>query len=87
MNVNPLLDFSGLPRYKAVRPEHVAPAIDQLLAENRAVIARLADELVGFPPCGVAQRLVARALEDDLATLSTHASEGAVGVDEIERAE
>src|SRR6266705_2838144 len=44
MNVNPLLDFSGLPRYKAVRPEHVAPAIDQLLAENRAVIARLADE-------------------------------------------
>src|SRR6266581_2014083 len=34
MNVNPLLDFSGLPRYKAVRPEHVAPAIDQLLAEN-----------------------------------------------------
>ncbi len=41
MSVNPLLEFSGLPRYKSVRPEHVAPAIDQLLVENRALIARL----------------------------------------------
>src|SRR5882672_11964481 len=41
MNVNPLLDFSGLPRYTSVRPEHAGPAIDQLLAENRALIARL----------------------------------------------
>ena len=41
MSVNPLLDFSGLPHYKSVRPEHVAPAIDQLLVENRALIARL----------------------------------------------
>jgi oligopeptidase A len=41
MTVNPLLDFSGLPRYTSVRPEHVGPAIDQLLAENHALIARL----------------------------------------------
>jgi len=39
--VNPLLDFSGLPRYGSVRPKHVASAIDRLLAENRALIARL----------------------------------------------
>jgi len=38
---NPLLDFSGLPRYKSVKPEHVAPAIDRLLAENHDLIARL----------------------------------------------
>src|SRR3989338_3577642 len=38
---NPLLDFSGLPRFAEIKPEHVAPAIDQLLAENRALIARL----------------------------------------------
>src|SRR5436853_7537290 len=44
MSVNPLLDFSGLPRYKSVQPEHVASAIDQLLAENRALIARLTAE-------------------------------------------
>jgi oligopeptidase A len=35
------LDFAGLPRFAEIRPEHVAPAIDQLLAENRALIARL----------------------------------------------
>jgi oligopeptidase A len=33
---NPLLDVSGLPRFREIRAEHVAPALDQLLAENRA---------------------------------------------------
>ncbi len=32
---NPLLDMRGLPRFRDVRPEHVAPALDRLLAENR----------------------------------------------------
>ena len=41
MTVNPLLDFSGLPRYGSVRPEHIAPAVEELLGENRALIARL----------------------------------------------
>ena len=41
MDFNPLLDFSGLPRYGSIRPDHVAPAIDRLLAENRELIARL----------------------------------------------
>jgi oligopeptidase A len=40
--VNPLLDFSGLPRFAELRPEHVSPAVDQLLAEGRAVIAAVA---------------------------------------------
>jgi oligopeptidase A len=39
--MNPLLDFSGLPRFAEIKPEHVASAIEQLLAENRALIARL----------------------------------------------
>ncbi|MBI3093736.1 MAG: M3 family metallopeptidase [Rhodocyclales bacterium] len=39
--MNPLLDFSGLPRFDAVQPEHVTPAIRQLLDENRALIDRL----------------------------------------------
>jgi len=43
--MNPLLDFSGLPRFAEIKPEHVAPAVEQQLAENRALIARLlADE-------------------------------------------
>ncbi len=38
---NPLLDFSGLPRFDAIKAEHVTPAIDALLAQNRAVVAQL----------------------------------------------
>ena len=30
---NPLLDFSGLPRFADIRPEHVAPAIELLLSD------------------------------------------------------
>ncbi|MEQ1814288.1 MAG: M3 family metallopeptidase [Candidatus Nitrotoga sp.] len=37
--MNPLLNFTGLPRFAEIKPEHVAPAIAQLLAENRALIA------------------------------------------------
>jgi oligopeptidase A len=40
--MNPLLDFSGLPRFAEIRPEHVTPAVDQLLSENRALVERLA---------------------------------------------
>jgi oligopeptidase A len=39
--MNPLLDFSGLPKFAQVRPEHITPAIDQLLAQNRALVATL----------------------------------------------
>jgi oligopeptidase A len=35
---NPLLDFSGLPRFDAIRPEHIAPAIDQLLVEAEVAV-------------------------------------------------
>lgn len=39
--MNPLLDFSGLPRFAEFDPRHVTPAMDQLLAENRALVSRL----------------------------------------------
>jgi len=38
---NPLLNQTGLPRFAEIRPEHVAPAVEHLLAENRALIAQL----------------------------------------------
>ncbi len=38
MNTNPLLDFSGLPRFDEIHPEHVTPAIDTLLAEAEAAV-------------------------------------------------
>ena len=37
---NPLLDFSGLPRFADIRPGHVGPAMEQLLAEARAAMQR-----------------------------------------------
>ena len=40
--MNPLLDFSGLPRFEEFKPAYVTPAIDELLAANRAVLAQLA---------------------------------------------
>ena len=39
--MNPLLNFTGLPRFAEIKPEHVSPAIMQLLTENRALITRL----------------------------------------------
>jgi oligopeptidase A len=42
--MNPLLDFSGLPRFSELRPEHVAPAVDQLLNEGRATIIAVTKE-------------------------------------------
>ncbi len=37
-SANPLLDFSDLPLFDAIRPEHVAPAIESLLGEaNQAL--------------------------------------------------
>ena len=41
---NPLLDFSALPRFDAIRPEHVEPAIRELIDENRSLIERLVDD-------------------------------------------
>jgi oligopeptidase A len=43
---NPLLDISGLPRFADVRPEHVVPALEQLLAEADAALQRAVGDAV-----------------------------------------
>ena len=35
---NPLLESSTLPQFSKIKPEHVEPAIDSLLAEAREVV-------------------------------------------------
>ncbi len=40
MGTNPLLDFSGLPRFAEFKPDYVTPAVDQLLSECRAAVTR-----------------------------------------------
>ena len=36
--MNPLLSFVGLPRFNEIKPEHVAPAIDELLVAGRSAL-------------------------------------------------
>ena len=40
-HANPLLDFTGLPRFDQIQPSNVTPAIDELLTDARAVVARI----------------------------------------------
>ncbi|PMR69175.1 oligopeptidase A [Halomonas heilongjiangensis] len=44
MSRNPLLEPHVLPPFAEIRPEHVVPAIDELLAENRTAVERLVAE-------------------------------------------
>ncbi|MBP7567290.1 MAG: M3 family metallopeptidase [Burkholderiaceae bacterium] len=37
----PLLDFSDLPLFDRIRPEHVGPAVDELLAESSAALEKV----------------------------------------------
>ncbi|MCS6763901.1 MAG: M3 family metallopeptidase [Candidatus Protistobacter heckmanni] len=56
---NPLLDFSGLPRFQDVRPEHIEPALDALLDAARAAVAKAED-----PATPATWDAVAQAMED-----------------------
>ncbi len=38
--MNPLLDFSTLPRFAEIRPEHIAPAVDELVSAADAALVR-----------------------------------------------
>ena len=44
---NPLTEFQGLPPFTQIRPEHVEPAIEQLLSESRQQIDQLAAHIRG----------------------------------------
>ena len=41
---NPLLALHGLPPFSEIKPDHVKPAIDTLLAESRALVEQLLQE-------------------------------------------
>jgi len=46
LSSNPLLHFSGLPKFNEIKPEHISPAIDSLIAEGRALVKELATSQV-----------------------------------------
>lgn len=41
---NPLLETNGLPAFNQIRPEHIKPAIEQIIADNNAAIDQLIDQ-------------------------------------------
>ncbi|WP_372592319.1 oligopeptidase A [Guyparkeria sp.] len=45
---NPLLDTPDLPRFDSIRPEHIEPAIDEVLADNRERIRRRLEQGAPF---------------------------------------
>ncbi|WP_038140694.1 M3 family metallopeptidase [Thiothrix lacustris] len=45
---NPLLDISKLPLFSQIKPEHITPALDVVLQDNRAWLAKALDGATGF---------------------------------------
>ncbi len=68
---NPLLDFTGLPLFDAIRPEHVAPAMEVLLARADAAL-----EQVTAPDFPADWKAIAATL--DVATERLYSAWGAV---------
>ena len=64
-NANPLLDFSGLARFDVIRPVHVTPAVDALLAECRAAV-----DVVTRPGLSATWETIVEPLDDALERLS-----------------
>ncbi|HEY0820697.1 MAG TPA: M3 family metallopeptidase [Rhizobacter sp.] len=68
---NPLLDTTGLPRFAQIKPEHVTPAISQLLADADAALARATGDEVPADYDALSAVL-------DVATERLHSAWGAV---------
>ncbi|MDX1692407.1 MAG: oligopeptidase A [Ketobacteraceae bacterium] len=47
---NPLLSTDTLPLFSRIRPEHVVPAVEQVLSESRAMIEALVESFAGGTP-------------------------------------
>lgn len=41
---NPLLDTFALPHFGDIRPDHIGPALDRVLADHRAAVVRIVEE-------------------------------------------
>lgn len=52
---NPLIEYKDLPPFAEIRPEHVVPAVDRLLMDNRAALARILDPATPRTWAGVVQ--------------------------------
>lgn len=67
MSTNPLLDAHSLPPFTEIRPEHVRPAIETLLAESRRAVQALVDRAASEAPRWDTLAAPLEALNDRLA--------------------
>jgi len=67
MSRNPLLESHELPPFDAIRPEHVVPAVEALLAENRTAIEELVARAERDTPSWESLAAPLEALNDRLA--------------------
>ena len=67
MSRNPLLESHELPPFAEIRPEHVVPAIEELLAENRTAIEELVAQAETTAPSWESLAAPLEALNDRLA--------------------
>ncbi|MCG6658905.1 oligopeptidase A [Halomonas campisalis] len=67
MSHNPLLDAHDLPPFAEIEPEHVVPAIEKLLADNRTAIDRLVAQAEQEAPSWASIAAPLEALNDRLA--------------------
>ncbi|MGM0981804.1 MAG: oligopeptidase A [Pseudomonadota bacterium] len=67
MSRNPLLESHELPPFAEIRPEHVVPAIEELLAENRTAIEELVAHAETDAPSWESLAAPLEALNDRLA--------------------
>ncbi|MBZ9558311.1 MULTISPECIES: oligopeptidase A [unclassified Modicisalibacter] len=66
MSRNPLLEPHALPPFAEIQPEHVVPAIEQILDENRAEIERIAERAADGTPTWASLALPLEELNDRL---------------------
>ena len=45
---NPLIDFDDLPPFSKIQPEHVEPAVEQVLRESKQQIDELASKISDY---------------------------------------
>ncbi|MFO7648771.1 oligopeptidase A [Halomonas campaniensis] len=66
MSRNPLLDPHELPPFAEIRPEHVVPAMEELLERNRRAIEALVEQAHQAPPSWASLAAPLESLNDEL---------------------
>jgi oligopeptidase A len=66
MSRNPLLESHELPPFAEIQPEHVVPAVEELLTQNREVVERLVEQARQAPPSWASLAAPLEACNDQL---------------------